>query len=802
MSSQKTSITGLQGRLDQAFANIAAWSSKHSIVVLIGTLLMVGIGLYGASLAQQDNSMDSYFDESDVTYQNYLRYIERFSSDEVAYLLYAAPDTEHGPFDLEVMRKVQQLTEALETEVPFARKVTSLTNVEFIQADGDLLLIDDLIADFPETQEEMLKIRDLALSKPIYVNSIVSADARYGAIIVEMTRTSTDPIDRLRLDPEAGNDISNLYPQVPNTAIREILDRPEYGDITFWISGDVPMNAEYNEVIGDEIGLLTITVILLVAPIGLLFLKNKLLALLAPIGIVLSSIIMTIGFMGFAGFSINLFFLMIPSLLCAVGVAQAMHMLLARQHANAEGHVGGEAIRHAIRKVGTPCLLAALTTAIGFLGMTVSDMRAIAELAFYSSFGVIIAFLLSITLLMSLASRSKSTVANTQIGKPQGQRMQAIMQWVANLNINHPKTVFAVCLATAIIAVIGVTRLHIDFNFLEEFKPSNEWRQDTEVINENMGGLLSVIYVFNTGVDDGIRNPALLKAIESAQSVAESHDVVMDSLSIVDIVKELNQALNGDDPAFYRLPDDRETLAQLLLLYEISGGEEMNDVLDINKSGTALQIRLKLVSAEKVRPFLNAMDKHLNAHAVDGISVEVSGVGRLWVQMADYISATQIKGYSVVFVLILIVMTVAFGSLRIGLLGMIPNLFPILIVLGLMGWLNWHLDYVRLLLATIAIGIAVDDTIHTLAQLRTEFARHGRYREAISSALKAVGPALVSTTAILTVAFLTYLLSSMATMASFGILLSFTMVAALLADLFLLPVLVLWLKPFGPERTT
>lgn len=798
MSSPKHRVTGLQGRLDKAFANIAAWSSRHPVVVLICILIMVGIGLYGASLAQQDNSMDSYFDESDVTYQNYLRYIERFSSDEVAYLLYAAPEKEHGPFDLEVMSKIHQLTETLETEVPFARKVTSLTNVEFIQAEGDLLKIDDLLADFPETQQEMLRIRDLALSKPIYVNSIVSADARYGAIVVEMTRTSTDPIDRLRLDPEAGNDISNLYPQVPNTAIRNILDRPEYEGIEFWVSGDVPMNAEYNEVIGEEIGLLTITVILLVAPIGLLFLKNKLLALLAPIGIVLSAIIMTIGFMGFAGLSINLFFLMIPSLLCAVGVAQAMHMLLACQHANDEGHTGSDAIRVAIGKVGTPCLLAALTTAIGFLGMTVSDMRAIAELAFYSSFGVIIAFLLSITLLMSLASRSKATVATT--GKPQGVRMQSIMQWIADLNINHSKFVFAVCLGTAIIAVIGVTRLHIDFNFLEEFKPSNEWRQDTEVINDKMGGLLSVIYVFNTGVDDGIRNPELLKAIESAQSVAESHEVVMDSLSIVDIVKELNQALNADNPDFYRLPDDRETLAQLLLLYEISGGEEMNDVLDINKSGTALQIRLKLVSAEKVRPFLTAMDKHLTANPVDGVTVEVSGVGRLWVQMADYISATQIKGYSVVFVLILIVMSQAFGSIRIGLLGMIPNLFPILIVLGLMGWLNWHLDYVRLLLATIAIGIAVDDTIHTLAQLRTEFARHGKYREAISSALKAVGPAIVSTTAILTVAFLTYLLSSMATMASFGILLSFTMVAALLADLFLLPVLVLWLKPFGPER--
>lgn len=798
MKSISGSNSGIQGWLDRVFSSVAAWSTAHPVIVVLITLLCVGVGLYGASIAQQDNSMDAYFDESDITFTNYQRYIERFSSDEVAYLLYAAPDTEHGPFDLEVMRRIAQLTDVLEVEVPFARKVTSLANVEFIQAQGDDLLIQDLLEDFPESQEDMLRIRELALSKPLYVNSIVSADARYGAIVVEMSRTSTDPIDRLRLDPDGGDAIDNLYPQVPNTAIREILKRPEYAGIEFWLSGDVPMNAEYNVVINNEIGLLTLTVILLVAPVGLIFLKNKWLAVLAPIGIVLSSIIMTIGFMGFGGWAINLFFLMIPSLLCAVGVAQAMHMLLARQHANEAGQVGAAATAMAIRKVGTPCLLAALTTAIGFLGMAVSEMRAVAELAYYSSFGVVIAFLLSITLLMSLAAGSQSK-PNTK-NKPAGQRMAAAMQWVANINIQYSKIVFAICLAIAVVAAIGLTRLHIDFNFLEEFKSDNRWRQDTEVINDKMGGLLSVIYLYDSGVDDGIRNPAMLKAIEAAQKIAEEHDVVVDSLSIADIIKELNQALHGDDPAWYRLPDDKETLAQLLLLYEISGGQEMNDVLDINKSATVLQVRLKMVSAESLRPFLNAMNEHIAANPVPGITVEVSGVGRLWVQMADYISSTQIKGYSVVFTLIFVVMVLAFGSWRVGLLGMVPNLFPILLVLGLMGWIGWHLDYVRLMLATIAIGIAVDDTIHTLAQLKTEFAARGKYREAITAALQAVGPALVSTTVILTVAFLTYLMSSMATMSSFGVLLAFTMIAALLADLFLLPVLVLWLKPFGAER--
>ncbi|MDX1497734.1 MAG: MMPL family transporter, partial [Salinisphaeraceae bacterium] len=509
-------LTGIQGWLDRRFVSLADWSLAHPRTVIVFSLLFLVLGFVGAAGVRQDNSMEAYFNAADTSYAAYKSYVKEFASDEVAYILYAAPDREEGIFDLEVMQGIQQLTEAIEAEVPFVRKVISLPNVEFIRAQGDDILIEDLLEDFPDSQAELSEKRALALSKPLYVGTLISADAQYGAIAVEMTRTSTDPLESLRLDPEAGDAMANLYPQAADNVLDAILARPEYAGIQFWVSGDVPMNAEYNEVIEAELGILTLSTFGMVVLVALLFIRSRWLAVVAPLGVVLLSLVLTVAFIGFLGWRINLMFLMVPPLLCAVGVAQALHVLIARQHQLENGAEPREAIRLAILKVGTPCLLAAVTTAIGFLGMSVSSLRAVHELAFYSAFGVMCAFFLSLTLLISLSARSgKATTA-----KPSSpSRMRGLLEAVIRINLRHPRKVLAIFAVLLAVAAIGLAWLRVDFNFLHEFKASNEWRQHTEKINNEMGGLLSVVYLFDTGEADGIRNPELLRHIEKLQGI-------------------------------------------------------------------------------------------------------------------------------------------------------------------------------------------------------------------------------------------------------------------------------------------
>ena len=374
------------------FGQMGVWIHDHRWLVFVLSILFLAVGLYFAAQTRTDGSYFAYFDHTDPTFKYYMDYQDDFGSDEVAYLLYAVPDKAHGPFDLEVMRKIVSLTEALENEVPFVREVTSLANVEFLEAEGDFIEIHELALDFPETQEDLLGRRDLMMKKPIYINSLVNSEGTHGAIFLEMNRTSSDPLEKLRLDPEGGDGLPNLYPQASNSKINEILSRPEYEGITFYRSGDVPMNSAYNETIDSELGTLILLSFAIVAIIAMASFRMRFFGLVGPLMVVLLGLILTVGFMGVMGYNMDFFFLMTPTLLTAVGVAQSVHLISEYQICQTNGLPRREALRQTLEHVGVPCLLAALTTAVGFWAMSISKLKAISDLAVYLGGGRVTGF--------------------------------------------------------------------------------------------------------------------------------------------------------------------------------------------------------------------------------------------------------------------------------------------------------------------------------------------------------------------------------------------------------------------------
>lgn len=786
-------------RVDSAIVNVSDWALRHRFVVVVLSILMVATGFYFASKAQFDNSVEAFFDRTDPTYIAYIDYLEDFLSDEVTYILYRVPNAEHGPFDIDVMRKIASLTEALEEEVPFVREVTSLANVEFIRAEGDSINVDELLIDFPETQEQLLKVRDVVLSKPLYVDYLTNKDATYAAIILEMDRTSTDPLERIIYDPEKGPDIMNLYPQVSVVAVNEILSRAEYQGIEFFLTGDAPMNTAYNLVISEDVTFILLVALFLIVIVSMLLFRVTLVGILGPITVVLMSVVMTVGFVGFLGWSLGLMFSMVPTLICAVGVAQSVHILLEFQRALPYSNSKSEAVRASLKKVGGPCLMAALTTAAGFLVMYVSELRGLRELAIYSSFGVLITFVFSVTLLLVFLSGDKKK----NVEKESKVTIHPAISWIVKhcirINIANTKLVVGISAFILLFSFIGASQLKIDFNFLTEFKPHVEWRQHTEIAESVMGGILGVTYIIDTKTADGIKNVELLHALEKLQRFSEQQPLVKKTFSVTDIIKDLNQSFNGDDPSFHRIPENQQLVAQYFLVYELSGGEELEELVSLDFSRSVLEFRVEITEASNIIALLNSVDAYLEENPIPGAEIRKTGIGLMWVNIANYIGNTQIASYSLVFTMILLFMTITFGSLKIGLLSMIPNLAPVVFTIGMMGWMGIHLDYMKLLLATTAIGIAVDDTIHLISRYRSRFMELGDYQQALEKSLSDVGPALIITSAILVVSFSSYLFGDTTVMASFGILLSTAITTALLSDLFLMPAIILWLKPFGAE---
>ncbi len=825
--------------LSKFFEKIGTLSYDHKWLVLFACIIVLSASGYFASTARVDMSFESFFDRDDPTYASYLQYRDDFGSDEVAYILYRVPDKKHGPWDIDIMRKIDILTRELKEKVPFVKKVTSLTNVEFVEGIPGGIKIYDLLEEFPESQEDLLAIRAKILSKPLYVGGIISADAEYAAIIVEMEKSSIDPPHELIYDPDkqdapadlysgfeenSGEESSpetvsktstskkldtsleNLYPQVAESAISQILSKPEYKNIEFFHSGDVPINAIFNRItITETTKLMAISYLVIILLLIAIF--RRPVGVIGPIAVVVVAYSSAIGLIGLLGWKIDLFFILLPSLLIAVGVADSVHIIYEFNSLHAELGDRREAIRRTLSLVGPPCLLTSLTTAAGFSAMSISHIKSLAHFAIYSAVGVIAAFTFSVTLLVVFLAFGRrkplKTKSDKQVLRAKGGWLyKNVLTSISKFDIRYRKMILFLFGIVFIASGIGISYLTVDSNFLNEFSDRVPIKKITRFVDKIMGGTSSVVYLFDTGVPDGIKDPKILSKIERLQAEAEKHSyLVKKTYSIVDIVKDLNQSFHDNNPEYYAIPESKELISQYLLIYEMSGGDDVNDYVSGDFSRARLELRCKLVESSALGTLLKKLDDFIKSNDLESSPIAITGIGALWLKFTDYITSSQIQGILLAFAVIAAMMCFVFRSFKIGMIAMIPNMTPVILTLGVMGWMDLPLDYVRLLIATVAIGIAVDDTIHHVTRYHLEFIKCGDYKKALSVSMQDVGRALFVTSLVLILGFLTNIFSIMDSIMDFGILLATTILTALIADFFLMPALILTFKPFGDEES-
>lgn len=783
------------------FEKLAGRLVEHRYWVLALGLLLMAVSFWGASKIKVDSSIATVFTPNDPTYMAYAEYLQDFDSDEVCYILYK-PRTKEGVFDFETMRKITDLTEVLSQEVPFVDKVTSLANVEFIQALGENdMEINDLLLDFPDDQAALLELKPKVLAKQNYQNLVISKDGKYAAIVLEMAVSRLDDLESLKLDPAGGTFSSNLYPGVSFSKVNEILARPEYQGTDFYVTGDVSINAERNRMLTADTAYIVLASLAVVLLMSVYFFNATVMGVIGPIMIVLMSIVVTVGLMGFNGWAIGVFFGMVPTLLCAIGVAQSVHILIDYQRALVETHNRNTAIILAIKKVGGPCLLAASTTALSFLVMLSSEMQTLREMALFASMGIMAAFLLSVAVLAVCMSRSGSGhyVKNLHKDFSVHNSVLTIIESV----IDHNRRRSGVILISSFVliggALLGLSQLKVQVELIEDFKPSVKIRQHTEFVEDKMSGNASLVFLIDSQRENGIKNVEFMRGVERLQNYAETLPLVRDTRSIVNILKEVNQSFHQDQEEYFVLPEESDLLAQYMLVYEFSGGDQLSDFVSLDSSTTALKLRLAMAASHELGEVVEKMEAYVGANPIQASTVKTTGMGLLWVKIGEYIINTQISSYLLVFVAIFVLVSVVFGSIKLGAISMIPNLAPIFVCMGVMGWIGVPLDHYKIMIGTIALGIAVDDTIHLITRFRSRFMSVGNYDKAMARCLRDVGPALVITTLILVGAFMTYMISEMLTLASFGVLLGSSITLALLADLYLLPCLITKLKLFGPE---
>ncbi len=703
----------------------------------------------------------------------YVEYVEEFGTDEIVLIALFADDV----FTPKALDSVVRLTDRIRDD-PNVQRVLSLSSVNDIRGSREGVEITPFFSEVPMSASGLEKIRSRVHENPLVYGNFVSPDDRCTLVLVELYLWGDD------------------FPEQRKRIVRKILnlvgeERTE--GIELYVAGfPVVSTTLVTMLVEDQWVFVPMIALLIVATLFASFRSRW--CVLLPMLTVATSLIWVLGFLVLTGRTVEIITNVLPPLILVIAMADSVHILAHYREELERNPNREEAIRDATAYIFSPCLLTSVTTAIGFGSLMVSRVEGIRGLGLLASFGALAAFVVSITLIPVLLS-VVPTSAFLREGRKNSTALDRGLAALARFNQAHKVHILVATSALIALSLMGVFQLKVETTLIEYLKEKNPLVKAVRHIEDHLTGTSTLDVVFSFDDPGQAKDPANLTQVEALQAYLESKPIVTDSFSLVDILKRMNQVFRGGDPAFDRLPETREEIAQYLLLYSMSGEEEdLARYVDDDFETAVLASRLKTVSSAEMDRFIEEVKEHIRTEFPD-LGIRVTGISVLVTESIDAIVRGQIQSLALALVLISMIMMALLWSVRLGLLSMIPTTIPILTTLGLMGWLGIPINTATAVISCVAIGIAVDDTIHYMTRFRKEYQNRPDEAVAAFRSLTSTGRALYLTSFILTVGFSVLAFSHFRPIIYFGLLMAVTMVSALVGDLVLLPVLLMVTKP-------
>ncbi len=784
-------------------AGLGAW--RHPIVTIL--VVLVGIGGLAIKLPQIafENDVDRYLEQGDPVRVAYDRLREQFGRDDMLYIAITPPSV----FDAGFLETLRALHERLEDELPWVEEVQSLVNARQTRGEGDQLIVDELLEDWPEGPAEIAAAERIASANPFYRNLYLSEDGRTTGIVIEPMTYQPVELDVFDAFEEGGMDQDSEPLFLAGWQTAELVARAHEfvasaglgPDTVIHLMGSPVTNLEIQDQTASDMVRFSLLSLLAIAfLLGLVF--RRWVAIVLPLLLVGLSVVATAGAMVWIGRPLTFVSQIIPSFTLAVGVGFSVHVLAIFFQGIDRGSESCAALEHALRHSGPAILMSSLTTAGGMLSFVASGLAPIRDIGIFVPLGVLIASALSLVLLP--ACLALAPVRPRRLGGDLAETLptERILMACGRFGTRHPIPVLLASLAILALAATGIPRISQSYDPLEWLPEDNRARVASEYLNRTLGGAAGMELILDTRRENGLHEPETLRRIEAIQRYVEEHPgedfAFHKTTSVVDIAKEIHQALHEGRPDYYQIADDRRTLAQELFLFESSGSDDLEDVVDSQFRLARISLKGEHTEATNYLVYLQTHSPRLRELAGDA-GLTITGFYALAAHVAQLTVETSIRSYVLAFLLITPLMILFIGSLRTGLVSMAPNLMPIAIVMGAMGWSGAPLDIFTVLIGGIALGLVVDDTIHILHGFRSHFLVSKSVEEATAETMRTTGRALLFTTVVLTSAFSIYGFASAATVANFGLLSALAVLLAFGFDIFLSPAL-LALVYRGQER--
>ena len=753
------------------------------IAVFVGAL-----GYFGPVVARNvknvDNSLGIWFERGDPDYARYNAFKEEFESDELIMVTIEVP--EGDVFTPRYLNLIDEISEAVDGIVD-VEDVQSIITQNHVRGNDEGLVIEPVVdLDEELTPEALARARELALSEETFVGFLISEKGEVANVAGTIIPTEDKEVKRRIV-----NDVW--------AAVKPI--EKANPDVTFVYSGAPMFDVAFDDMAvadGEKFFPLTLG---LVCIILFIVFRRPSMAIL-PV-IVMGAVITYVWGTYFTmGESMNMAFQMTGSILVAACVADAVH-IIAHYYGNA--HTATDkigAIKETLSDMGRPCLFTSVTTAAGFFSFSTSEVLPIQHLGIYAGLGCLFAFVVTVLLIPALLSLLPMPDAARTERYHEGiisRSLESLGRWVER----NASPIVSVSAALFVASIFGISMVNVEGNTMAYLSKDHWVRQAITFMQDRLGGLSSFEVIFE-GEEDTAKDPVLLRAIDQMQREILEDPKVSNSFSHVNYLKDINQSLNEGRTEMNRVPRTSDMVAQYMLLAETSGDDDINRFVNYDYSKVRVTSRCPAtLSKEYLAMMDRAQEIVSDAVGVSGVQANITGVVPLYAKFDRLLLSSQMQSLGLAFFIIYLFMTVLMKSWKIGLLSMIPNGLPIFITLALMGYLNFNLDAATVMIAGIALGIAVDDTVHYLNRFHVELGRADwDYAEASRRATHVVGRPIFFTSVILLVGFGVLVFGNFRPTRMFGYLTGLTMVFALIGDLVLLPALLLKLKPWGEAPAT
>ncbi len=753
---------------------------RRPILVIISVFLLVMFAASGGSKLTFKSDYRVFFGKENPQLNAFENMQATFTkNDNVAFIV--APK-DGLVFTEEVLLAVYKLTEE-SWQIPYSSRVDSITNYQHTTAIGDDLIVEDLLLE-PELvkEKDMDELKSIALNEPLLINKLVNQDASVTVVSATIQLPGIDPVTEL---PQVVEKVREIK--------ADIMD--QYPNLDIYLSGLVMMNNSFSEASLSDNATLVPLMFLIVA-LTMVFLLKSISGSIATIVIVVFSILSTMGLAGWMGFFLTGPSASAPTVILTLAVADCIHILSTMIYEMRQGTEKRAALQKSLKINFQPILLTSVTTAIGFMSMNFSDSPPFHDLGNLVAMGVMLAFVFSVTVFPALMSILPFKV------KSEEERKADFMDKIADVVIAKRRLLlpsFAI-LIVALVAFVPKNILNDDF--VKYFDTSVDFRKSTDFMQEKLSGIGTIEIEFSSGESNGISAPEYLQTMEKFNSWILEQDETDHSNVISDIFTRLNKNMHGDDPDYYRLPENRELAAQYLLLYEMSlpYGLDLNNQLDVDKAATRMVITVKNLTSEEFLSLESRINDWFSANAPE-YEARVASPSLMFAHIGQRNITSMLIGTSGALILISILLGFALRSAKFGLISLIPNLVPAGMGFGLWYFIDGQIGLGLSVVAGMTLGIVVDDTVHFLSKYIHARRENGNDSvQAVRYAFNSVGRALWVTTLVLVAGFLVLAQSSFKLNADMGLLTAITILLALIVDFLFLPPLLMKLD--GSSKKT